>query len=123
MGFGSGKCERIPGSESRGLTAIRRNPAAAQPVQRALSFGTKPSAAEFLMLAPLWLLTIGIVTGLVTRSMASGNGYGRVADALLGITGAFAVDWILGVLTDTPIAWSRSTLFTIWGAALLPHLA
>jgi len=75
------------------------------------------------MLAPLWLLTIGIVTGLVTRSMASGNGYGRVADALLGITGAFAVDWILGVLTDTPIAWSRSTLFTIWGAALLPHLA
>ena len=75
------------------------------------------------MLALWWLLTIGILTGLVTRTVVGGEAYGLVADALLGITGAFAVDWMLGVVTHTTISWSNCTLFTIWGAAALPLLA
>ena len=75
------------------------------------------------MLAPWWLLIIGILTGLVTRAIVGGKAYGPVADALLGITGAFAVDWILAVLTQTNMSWSDSTLLTIWGAAALPLLA
>ena len=76
-----------------------------------------------LMLAPLWLLTIGIITGFVTRTIVGGKAYGAVADALLGITGAFAADWLLGVLTHTTFPSSNSTLLTIWGAAALPLLA
>jgi uncharacterized membrane protein YeaQ/YmgE (transglycosylase-associated protein family) len=75
------------------------------------------------MLATWLLLTIGIVTGLVTRTIVGGNAYGRVADALLGITGAFFVNWMLIQLTQTTIPWSNSALFTIWGAAALPLLA
>jgi uncharacterized membrane protein YeaQ/YmgE (transglycosylase-associated protein family) len=74
------------------------------------------------MLALWWLLTIGILTGLVTRTIVGGKAYGAVADALLGITGAFAVDWMLRMVFHTTISWSDSTLFTIWGAAALPLL-
>jgi|SRR5438477_2721029 len=76
-----------------------------------------------LMLAVWWSLIIGILTALVTRTIMGGEAYGPVADALLGITGAFAVDWMLGVVTPTTISWSNCTLFTIWGAAALPLLA
>jgi len=75
------------------------------------------------VLAPSWLVVLGIVTGLVARTIVGGKAYGRVADALLGITGAFAVDWMLRVLTDTTMSWSDATLFTIWGAAAPPLLA
>jgi uncharacterized membrane protein YeaQ/YmgE (transglycosylase-associated protein family) len=51
-----------------------------------------------------------------------GEAYGLVADALLAITGAFAVDWILELLSHNPTPWSNSTLLTIWGAAALPLL-
>ena len=74
------------------------------------------------MLTPWWLLIIGIFTGLVTRTIVGGKAYGAVADALLGITGAFAVDWMLRVVSHTTISWSNSTVFTIWGAAALPLL-
>ena len=69
------------------------------------------------------LLAIGIITGLVIRIIVGGKAYGPVADALLGITGAFAVDWVLGVLADTQMPWPNSTLFTIWGAVAPPMLA
>jgi uncharacterized membrane protein YeaQ/YmgE (transglycosylase-associated protein family) len=76
------------------------------------------------MLAFWWLLIIGILAGLVTRTIVGGEAYGPVADALFGITGAFAVDWILGAEAHTTIiSWSNSALFTIWGAAALPLLA
>ena len=77
------------------------------------------------MLAPWWLVTIGIVTGLVTRTIVGGKAYGTVGDALLGVTGAFSVSWMLETLahTHTLVSWSNSTLFTIWGAAALPLLA
>lgn len=69
-----------------------------------------------------WLMAIGIISGLATRNIAGGKAFGPVADALLGITGAFAVDWILGV-THTEVSWSSSTVLTIWGAAAPPLLA
>jgi uncharacterized membrane protein YeaQ/YmgE (transglycosylase-associated protein family) len=75
------------------------------------------------MLTPWWLLAIGILTGLVTRIIVGGKAYGPVADALLGITGAFFVNWMLGALAHTPMFWSNSTLLTIWGAAAPPTLA
>jgi len=74
------------------------------------------------MLTLWWLLIIGILTGLVTRTIVGGKAYGAVADALLGITGAFAIDWMLQVVHHTTISWSSSTVFTIWGAAALPLL-
>jgi uncharacterized membrane protein YeaQ/YmgE (transglycosylase-associated protein family) len=86
--------------------------------QRHLAWGE-----TLLMLDVWWSLIIGILTGLVTRTLVEGEAYGPVADALLGITGAFAVDWMLGVVTHTTISWSNCTLFTIWGAAALPLLA
>jgi uncharacterized membrane protein YeaQ/YmgE (transglycosylase-associated protein family) len=75
------------------------------------------------MLAVSWLLAIGIVTGLITRTIVGGEAYGRVADALLGITGAFFVNWMLELLINTTMPWTNSTLFTIWGAAALPLFA
>jgi uncharacterized membrane protein YeaQ/YmgE (transglycosylase-associated protein family) len=75
------------------------------------------------MLTSWWLLAIGILTGIVTRTIVGGKAYGLVADALLGITGAFAVGWILQTPSHTVLSWSDSTLFTIWGAAALPLLA
>jgi uncharacterized membrane protein YeaQ/YmgE (transglycosylase-associated protein family) len=51
-----------------------------------------------------------------------GKAYGPAADALLGVTGAFFVNWMLGLLAHTTISWSSSTFFTIWGAAALPLL-
>lgn len=75
------------------------------------------------MLTVSSLLAIGILTGLLTRTIVGGKAYGLVADALFGVTGAFAVDWVLGVLTHATMSWSDSTLLTIWGAAALPLLA
>jgi len=75
------------------------------------------------MFAPWWVVVIGILTGLVTRTIVGGKAYGLVADALLGITGAFSVNWMLGLQTHTTVSWPNSTLFTIWGAAALPLLA
>ncbi len=80
-------------------------------------------SGETIQMAPLWLLAIGILTGLAVRTIVGGNAYGSVADALLAVTGAFAVDWVLGQLNQNPRSWLDSTLFTIWGAAAMPLLA
>jgi uncharacterized membrane protein YeaQ/YmgE (transglycosylase-associated protein family) len=81
-------------------------------------------SGEKIHMAPLWLLAIGILTGLAVRTIVGGNAYGAVADALLAVTGAFGVDWVLGQLNQTPKSWLDSTLFTIWGgAAAMPLLA
>lgn len=55
--------------------------------------------------------------GLANETLVGCKAYGPVADALLGITGSFAVDWILAVLTHTSMSRSDSALLTIWGAA------
>lgn len=106
----------MPG-EASDLTAL------ASQGQLALFQSSLTSGEPNRMLALLWLLTIGIITGLVTRTIVGGKAYGPVADALLGITGALAVDWMMRVVTQATMPWSDSTFFTIWGAAALPLLA
>lgn len=68
-----------------------------------------------------WLLTTGILVGLATRRIAGGQAYGAVTDALLGITGAFAADWLMEALAPhDPLAWSLRAVLTSLGAAALP---
>jgi len=69
------------------------------------------------------LLVVGILTGVVTRTLVGSKAYGPVADGLLAITGAFAVDRVFGVLIDTTMTWADSAVFTIWGGAEPPLLA
>lgn len=70
---------------------------------------------------PIWLVVIGILIGLATRTIVGGKAYGSVADALFGITGAFAVDWVLR-LNHTTRSWVDATVITIWGALAPPLL-
>jgi uncharacterized membrane protein YeaQ/YmgE (transglycosylase-associated protein family) len=58
--------------------------------------------------------------GLYVRWIRGDEGYGAVADALLGITGAFAAAWAIG---QGEIAWSSRATATIWAAAALPCIA
>jgi uncharacterized membrane protein YeaQ/YmgE (transglycosylase-associated protein family) len=70
------------------------------------------------------LLLTGIIVGLLTRKIMSGKAYGRVADTLLGVTGAFASRFLMeNLASSTTLAWNDSLLFAIWGAAALPALA
>ena len=76
------------------------------------------------MLAASWLLLLGISVGLITRRILGGRAYGVVADALFGISGAFAADWILGVLTaKSGISWNSDVFLTIWAAVACTALA
>jgi len=76
------------------------------------------------MLAASWLLLLGVSVGLITRRILGGQAYGAVADALFGICGAFAADWVLSVLTaKSGISWSSDVFFTIWGAVACTMLA
>jgi uncharacterized membrane protein YeaQ/YmgE (transglycosylase-associated protein family) len=69
----------------------------------------------------VWLLLAGVSVGLIVRKIAGGKAYGAVTDMLLGITGAFAADWLMGMVTvASEVAWSYRVLFAIWGAAVLP---
>lgn len=72
----------------------------------------------------MWLLIAGVFVGLVVRNAVGGKAYGAVTDMLLGITGAFAANWLIGALAvANDVAWSYGVLFVIWGAAALPLLA
>ena len=62
----------------------------------------------------------GISVGLIVRHIIGDNGFGPVADALLGITGAFVVAWAIG---QSELGWSSKASLTIWAAASLPYLA
>ena len=66
------------------------------------------------------LVVTGISVGLVMRLIIGDEGYGPVADALLGITGALAAAWVIG---QSELGWSWRANFTIWAAASLPYLA
>jgi uncharacterized membrane protein YeaQ/YmgE (transglycosylase-associated protein family) len=72
------------------------------------------------MLAITLLVITGIVVGLVVRHIIGDHGYGRAADVLLGVTGAFGAGW---VTRQSELAWSWRANFTIWAAASLPYLA
>lgn len=66
----------------------------------------------------IWLLLMALC-GLSTGEIVGGKGFGRVADMLLGITGAFVVRFSVDALRIDVHAVNL-LLFSIWGAAALP---
>jgi uncharacterized membrane protein YeaQ/YmgE (transglycosylase-associated protein family) len=72
------------------------------------------------MLDSMLFVVAGASVGLFVRLIVGDKAYGAVADALLGITGAFAARWVIG---QADIAWDSRALFTIWAAAFLPCVA
>jgi uncharacterized membrane protein YeaQ/YmgE (transglycosylase-associated protein family) len=70
------------------------------------------------MFYSIWLLAAALA-GWAAGKIAGEDGFGTLADILLGITGAFVVRWSLeniGIsLQDVYLL-----LFSIWGAAALP---
>jgi len=72
------------------------------------------------MLDSMLLVIAGASVGLFVRLIIGDKAYGAVADALLGITGAFAAHWVIG---QAEIAWDSRALFTIWAAAFFPCMA
>jgi uncharacterized membrane protein YeaQ/YmgE (transglycosylase-associated protein family) len=67
----------------------------------------------------LWVIA-GVLVGLYIHLISKERAYGAVADALLGITGAFAAAWAIG---SREITWSSRASFTIWAAAFFPYLS
>jgi uncharacterized membrane protein YeaQ/YmgE (transglycosylase-associated protein family) len=57
--------------------------------------------------------------GLSAGEIFGDKGFGRIADMLLGITGAFAVRFSVDVLRIDVHA-TNLLLFSVWGAAALP---
>jgi uncharacterized membrane protein YeaQ/YmgE (transglycosylase-associated protein family) len=72
------------------------------------------------MLSFTLVVLTGIVVGLVVRHIVGDHGFGRVADVLLGITGASAAAW---AIRQSELSWSWRVNFMIWAAASLPYLA
>jgi uncharacterized membrane protein YeaQ/YmgE (transglycosylase-associated protein family) len=72
------------------------------------------------MLDSMLLILAGASVGLFVRFIVGGKAYGAVADALLGITGAFVADWVIG---QAEIVWSSRAVLTIWSAAFFPCVA
>jgi uncharacterized membrane protein YeaQ/YmgE (transglycosylase-associated protein family) len=66
------------------------------------------------------LVIAGALIGLYVQVISREKAYGAVADALLGITGAFAAAWAIG---PREITWSARASLTIWTAAFLPYLS
>jgi len=69
-----------------------------------------------------WItIAVGMVVGLVYRRFAAAHPFGALTDMMLGVTGAFAVRWLVDVLrqigvSSEPYSW----VFLLCGAALLP---
>lgn len=69
-------------------------------------------------------LLTGAVVGLMIREIMSSKAYGTIADMLLGITGAFASQWLMeNLASSSAIPWNYRLLSSVWGAATLPILA
>lgn len=66
----------------------------------------------------IWLLVVGL-SGWATGEIVGGEGFGRVADILLGISGAFLVRFITE-LGRFPLDYVNLLLFSVWGAAAPP---
>ena len=66
----------------------------------------------------IWLLVVGL-SGWATGEIVGGEGRGRVADILLGISGAFLVRFITEV-GRFPLDYVNLLLFSVWGAAAPP---
>jgi uncharacterized membrane protein YeaQ/YmgE (transglycosylase-associated protein family) len=70
------------------------------------------------MLHFIWLILMALC-GWAAAEIVGGKGLGRVADMLLGITGAFVVRFSMDALRIDVHAINL-LLFSIWGAAALP---
>lgn len=66
----------------------------------------------------IWLPVVGL-SGWATGEIVGGEGLGRVADILLGISGAFLVRFITEV-GRFPLDYVTLLLFSVWGAAAPP---
>jgi uncharacterized membrane protein YeaQ/YmgE (transglycosylase-associated protein family) len=66
----------------------------------------------------IWLLAVGLA-GWASGEIVGGEGFGRVADILLGISGAFLIRFIMEQL-DIPLGYVNLLLLSIWGAAAPP---
>jgi uncharacterized membrane protein YeaQ/YmgE (transglycosylase-associated protein family) len=70
------------------------------------------------MLHFIWLILMALC-GRAAGEIVDGKGFGRVADMLLGITGAFLVRFSVEALR-IDVRTINLLLFSIWGAAALP---
>jgi uncharacterized membrane protein YeaQ/YmgE (transglycosylase-associated protein family) len=70
------------------------------------------------MFHSIWLLAAGLA-GWASGKITGNNGFGTVADILLGITGAYVVRWFLEN-AGISVANVYLLLFSIWGAAAVP---
>jgi uncharacterized membrane protein YeaQ/YmgE (transglycosylase-associated protein family) len=66
----------------------------------------------------IWLLAVGLA-GWASGEIVGGEGFGRVADILLGISGAFLVRFIMESV-GIPLGYVNLLLLSIWGAAVPP---
>jgi uncharacterized membrane protein YeaQ/YmgE (transglycosylase-associated protein family) len=66
----------------------------------------------------IWLLAVGLA-GWASGEIAGGKGFGRVADILLGISGAFLVRFIIEQV-GISLGYVNLLLLSIWGAAAPP---
>ena len=66
----------------------------------------------------IWLLIIGL-SGWASGEIVDGEGFGRVADILLGISGAYLVRFITEQVRF-PLDDVNLLLFSVWGAAAPP---
>jgi uncharacterized membrane protein YeaQ/YmgE (transglycosylase-associated protein family) len=68
----------------------------------------------------IWLPTVGLA-GWVSGEIAGGEGLGRIADVLLGVSGALLVRCLFEQ-TGFPLEDVYLLLFSIWGAAAPPAI-
>ncbi len=66
----------------------------------------------------IWLLAVGLA-GWASGEIVGGGGFGRVADILLGISGAFLIRFIMEQV-GIPLGYVNLLLLSIWGAAAPP---
>jgi len=66
----------------------------------------------------IWLLAVGLA-GWASGVIVGGEGFGSVADILLGISGAFLVRFIMEQV-GIPVGYVYLLLLSIWGAAAPP---
>jgi uncharacterized membrane protein YeaQ/YmgE (transglycosylase-associated protein family) len=72
------------------------------------------------MLYFIWFLVVGL-SGWVSGEIAGGQAFGRVADILLGISGAFLVRFVTEQL-GFPSDYVDLLFFSVWGAAAPPAI-
>lgn len=68
----------------------------------------------------IWLAVVG-VSGWVSGQIAGSRAFGKVADVLFGLTGAFLVRFTLEVL-GVSLEPVYLLLLSMWGAAALPAI-